>query len=197
MVFTPLADWKVRLLSIGMLSREVSGLLGGCWVVERRSDWMTRPTWRCVLYQSKTSSIVTGWSCHYCAISHHHHAIWWWVMRSNCHWIGPSLSPGICQVSVTLFLPCDHFLLCFIILSLTLCHMPLSLLIFELILFPWWHFPFVSADSFVLMTHFISLTILQIVLTLLLAFVLYCCSIYGSHVREASVTATVLVLKLY
>ena len=30
MVFTPLADWKVQLLSMGMLDREVSGLLGGC-----------------------------------------------------------------------------------------------------------------------------------------------------------------------
>ena len=136
---------------------------------------MTRPT-RChILYQSKTSSIVTSWSCHHCAI-------WWWVMRSNCHWIGPSLSLGICQVSITLFSPCNPFLLCFIILSLTLCHMPLSLLIFRLISFPWRHFPFVSADSFVHMTHFISLMILPIVLTLLLAFVLYCCSFYGSHV---------------
>ena len=52
-------------------------------------------------------------------------------------------------------------------------------------------------DSFVLMTHFISLTILPIVLTLLLAFVSFCCSIYGSHVCGASVTTTVLVFKLY
>ena len=29
MVFTPLADWKVRLLSMGILDREVSG----CWVI--------------------------------------------------------------------------------------------------------------------------------------------------------------------
>ena len=62
------------------------------------------------------------------------------------------------------------------------------------ITFSWQHFPFVLADSFVLITHFISLTILPIVLTLLLAFVLYCCSIYGSHVCGASVTATVLYL---
>ena len=156
MVLSPLEDWKVRLLSIGMLNREVGGLLDGCWVVERRSDRMTRSTWRHVLYQSKTSSIVTGWSCHHCAISYHHHAIWWWVMRSNHYWIGPSLSPGICQVSITLFPSYDLFLLCFIIFSLTLYHMPLSLLIFGLILFPWRHFPFVFADSFVLMTHFIS-----------------------------------------
>ena len=143
---------------------------------------MTRLTRRRVLYQSKTSSIVTSWSCHHCTTSHHHHAIWWWVMRPNRHWISPSLSPGICQVSITLFSPCDPFLLCFIILSLTLCHMPLSLLIFRLIPFPWRHFPFVLDDSFVPITHFISLTILQIVLTLLLAFVLYCCSIYGTNV---------------
>ena len=156
MVFSPLEDWKVRLLSIGMLDEEANGLLGGCWVVERRSDWMTRPTRCCILYQSKTSSIVTSWSCHHCAISHHHHAIWWWVMRSNCYWIGPSLSPGICQVSITLLSPCDPFLLCFIIFSLTLRHMPLLLLILGLISFPWRRFPFVSADSFVPMTHFIS-----------------------------------------
>ena len=156
MVFSPLEDWKVRLFIIGMLGREVNGLLGGWWVVERRSDWMTRPTRRHVLYQSKTSSIVTGWSCHHCAIPHHHHAIWWWVMRSNRYWIGPSLSPGICQVSITLFFAYDLFLLCSIILSLTICHMPLFLLIFGPILFPWRRFPFVFADSFVLMTHFIS-----------------------------------------
>ena len=156
MVFSPLADWKVRLLVIGMLGKEVGGLLGSWWVVERRSDWMTRPTRRRVLYQSKTSSIVTSWSCHRCAISYHHHAIWWWVMRPNRYWIGPSLSPGIWQVSITLFSSCNPFLSCFIILSLTICHMPLFLLIFGPILFPWRCFPFVLADSFVLMTHFIS-----------------------------------------
>ena len=143
---------------------------------------MTRQTQRRVLYQSKTSSIVTGWSCHHHAIPHHHHTIWWWWMRSNRYWIGPSMSPGICQVSITLFSSCDSVLLCFIILSLTLCYMPLSLLIYSLISFPWQQFPFVSADSFVLMTHFISLTILPIVPTLLLAFVSYCCSIYGLHI---------------
>ena len=182
MVFSPLEDWKVRLFIIGMLGREVDGWLGGWWVVERRSDWMTRPTRRRVLYQSNTSSIMTSWSCHCSTISHNHHTIWWWVMRSNRYWIGPSLSLGIWQVSITLFSPCDPFLLCFTIFSLTLCHMPLSLLISRPVVFPWQHFPFVSADSFVLMTHFIFLTILPIVLTLLLAFVLYCCSIYGLHV---------------
>ena len=109
MVFTPLADWKVQLLSIGMFEEKSRWLLSSCWVVVRRSDWMTRPTWRCVLYQSKTSSIVTSWSCHHCAISHHHHTIWWWVMCSNCYWIGPSMSPGICQVSIMLFSSHDPF----------------------------------------------------------------------------------------
>ena len=154
---------------------------------------MTRPTRHRILYQSKTSSIVTSWSCHHCAIFHHHHAIWRWVMRSNRYWIGPSLSPGICQVSTTLFSSCDPFLLCFIILSLTICHMPLSLLIFGLTPFSWRHFPFVSADSFVPITHFISLTILPIVLTLcsLLLIYLWIARLWSS------VTATVLVLKLY
>ena len=184
MVFTPLADWKVQLFNMGIVVEGSRWLLGSCWVVVRRSDWMTRPTQHHILYQSKTSSIVTRWSCHHSAISHHHHAIWWWVMRSNCYWIGPSLSPGICQVSITLFSPCDSFTLCFIIFSLPLCHMPLSLLILGLIPFPWQHFPFVSADSFVPITHFISLTILPIILTLLLAFVSYCCSIYGTSFVE-------------
>ena len=167
---------------MGMLKNRHEQLLWGWLIVEWRSDWMTGLTQCHILYQDQTSSIVTNWSCHYPTISHHHHAIRWWVMRSNHYWIGPSLSLGICQVSITLFSSYDLFLLCFIILSLTLCHMPLSLPIFGLIPFPWRHFPFVSADSFVPMTHFISLTILPIVLTLLLAFVLYCCSIYGSHV---------------
>ena len=146
---------------------------------------MTGPTQRRILYQRKTSSIVTSWSCHHCDIPHHHHAIWWWVMRPNCHWIGPSLSPGICQVSITLFPSCDPSLLCFIIFFLTICHMPLSLFILRPILFPWRQFPFVLDDSLVLMTHFISLTILPIVLTVLLVFVSYCCSIYGSNVCGA------------
>ena len=30
MVSSPLEDWKVRLLSIGMMDEEISGLLGGC-----------------------------------------------------------------------------------------------------------------------------------------------------------------------
>ena len=30
---------------------------------------MTGPTQHCILYQSKTSSIVTSWSCHHCAMS--------------------------------------------------------------------------------------------------------------------------------
>ena len=137
-----------------MLSREVIG-----W--QDQHDIM-------VLYQDKTSSIVTNWSCHCLAISRHHHTIWWCVMHPNCYWIGPSLSLGICQVSIMLFSSYDLSLLCFIILSLTLCHMPLSLLIIEQIPFPWQHFPFVLADSFVPLTHFISLTILPIVHTSLL-----------------------------
>ena len=143
---------------------------------------MTRPTQCHVLYRSKTSSIMTSWSCHHSTISHHRHAIWWWVMRSNRHWIGSSLSPGICQVSIMLFTLHDPFLLCFIILSHTLCHMPLFSLIIRLISFPWQCSPFVFANSFIPMTHFISLMILPIVLTLLDAFVLYCYSIYRLHV---------------
>ena len=71
-MFTPLADWKVQLLSMGIFEERSRRLLCCCWVVVRRSDWMTRPTQYRVLYQSKTSSIVTSWSSHHCAISHHH-----------------------------------------------------------------------------------------------------------------------------
>ena len=155
MVFTPLADWKVRLLSMGMFgwrSKRFVGWLLSCW----EEKWLDDKTDTTSHLISKTSSIVTGWSCHHCAISYHHHAIWWWVMHSNRYWISPSLSPGICQVSIMLFSSCDPFLLCFIILSPTLCHMPLSLLIFGLIPFPWWQFSFVFADSFVLITHLVS-----------------------------------------
>ena len=47
--------------------------------------------------------------------------------------------------------------------------------------FPMTIFSLCLADSFVPMTHFISLTILPIIHTLLDPFILYCCSIYGSH----------------
>ena len=165
-----------------MVEKRCEWLLAGYWIVGKRSDWKTGLTWWHILYQDKTSSIVTSWSCHCPTISCHHHAIWWYVMHSNCYWISPSLSPGVCQVSITFFSSHDLSLLCFIILSPTLCHMPLSLLITGLLSFPWWHFPFVLADSFVPMTHFISIMILPIVLTLFVAFVSYCCSIYGSHI---------------
>ena len=145
MVFKPLADWKVRLLSIGMIEERYEQLLGGCLVVGWKSDWTTRPTWHCVLYWDWTRSIMTNWSCHCSTLSRHHCTIWWCVMCSNCYCIGPSLSPGIYQVSITLFSSHDPYPLCFIILSHTLCHMPLSLLITRPILFPWQCFPFVSA----------------------------------------------------
>ena len=103
-------------------------------------------------------------------------------MHPNHYWIGPSLSLGICQVSIAFFTSHDSFLLCFIIFSLTICHMPLSLLITRPILFPCQCFPFVFDDSSILMTHFISLTILPIIHTLLDAFAPYCCSIYGLHI---------------
>ena len=162
--------------------------------VQFPDNWMTRPTRHCILYQSKTGSIVTSWSGHHCTISHHHCTTQWWVMRSNHYWIGPSLSLGICQVSIMLFSSHGPSLLCSIILPLTLCHMPLFLFTFELIPFPWWHFPFVSADSFVLMTHFISLMILPIVPSclcfLLSPYLWFAC-------LQSSVTATLFIFKLY
>ena len=176
----------------------------GCWVVVELLweviGWQDRhdvtsytkvrqaPSW-------PVGHVITA-SCHHCVISHHHHAIWWWIMRSNRYWISPSLSLGICQVSITLFSSCDHFLLCFIISSLTLCDMPLSLLILRQIPFPWQRFPFVSADSFVLITHFIFLRSYQLfspsfLPLFLLLFYLWVTCLWSS------VTPTVLVLKLY
>ena len=123
----------------------------------------------------------------------------WFVMSSSLH-ITPSLHHKMAHPVPQLllnwsFLVSRYFsgkyhvlhitwslLLCFIIFSLTLCHMSLFLLIIGPIFFPWQCFPFVPAGSFVPMTHFIPSTILPIILTLFDAFVPYCCSIYGSHV---------------
>ena len=157
----------------------VVGWLISCWVEKWLDD---RPTQHRILYQDWTSSIVTNWSCHCPIISCHHCTTWWCVLHPNHYWITPSLSLGICQVGIMLFSSHDPFLLCFIIFSLTLCHMPLFLLIIELIPFPWQHSPFVFDRSFVLMTHFISLTILPIIHTLFDAFLSYCYSIYGLHI---------------
>ena len=171
---------------------------------------MTRLTQHHVLYQSKTSSIVTSWSCHHCAISHHHHVLWWWIMRSNRHWIDPSLSPGVCQVSITLFWSCDPF---FIMLYHPFSHDMSYAPVFThhwILDFLMTHFPFVLADSFVLTTHFISnqptnhglaavlfskavnfmglfyqptptKTIWPLPCSLMPLF-LYCCDIYRSHI---------------
>ena len=99
-------------------------------------------------------------------------------------WPGPNLASYGFWMSWQLFMDIYSWFLQYTLLNKriegTLC--PLSLLIFGPISFPWQHFPFVLADLFILMTHFISLMILPIVLTLLLAFVSYCCSIYGSHI---------------
>ena len=149
------------------------------WV---ESDWMTRPT-RCrILYQDESSSIMTNWSCHHPFISCHQLCHWLTcpVYNSPLDWSNPVSRLFVRWVSRSLSY--DSPLLCFIILSPTLCHMPLSLLIIRLISFPWQHFPFVLDDSFILMIHFISLMILPIVHTLLDAFVPYCCSIYGLHI---------------
>ena len=197
MVFTPLADCKVQLFNMGMVEWRSGRLLSSCWVVVRKSDWMTRLT-RCrVLYQSKTSSIMTCWSCHYCATSPHHHTIWWWVMRSNRYWIGPSLSPGICQVSITFFSSHDPFLLCFIIFFLILCHMPLSLLILGLIPFPRWCFPFClcwficSHDPLHFLNNLTNRSHPLCCLWSLLLFYLWVAHLWSS------VMATLFVLKLY
>ena len=97
---------------------------------------------------------------------------------------------------ISLFPSCDPFLLCFIILSLTICHMPLFLLIFGLILshddvfplsllihsFSW---PTSSPNDLTNRSHLPSC------LCFLLLFYLWFERLWSS------VTATVLVLKLY
>ena len=158
---------------------------------------MTRPTRHHVLYQDKTNSIVTNWSCHCPTISHHHCTIWWCVMHSNHYWIGPSLSLGICQVSITLFLSHDPFLLCFIIFLLTLCHMPLFLLIIKLIPFPWRCFPLCSwwfihsHDPLHLLNDLTNHSHLPWCLCSLLSFYLWFAHLWSS------VMATLFVLKLH
>ena len=61
MVFKPLADWKVQLLSIGTVEG-IYEQLKDCLVVGWKNDWMTRPTQRHVLYQDWTSSTMTNYS---------------------------------------------------------------------------------------------------------------------------------------
>ena len=73
------------------------------------SGWTTGPTWHHVLYKDWSSSIVTNWSCHHPFISCHYCTIAWHVLHPNHHCISPSLSVGICQVSITLFTSHDPF----------------------------------------------------------------------------------------
>ena len=146
------------------------------------SDWMTRLTQCHILYQDWLNSIVTSWWYHHPFISCHSCTIRWQILCSNCYWIGPSFSLGICQV-IIMFFPSHNILYSALLTFLSMPHhMPLCLLTIVPHAFPWQHFPFISADSFVPMTHFISLTILPIIQTLLDPFVLNCHSIYGSHV---------------
>ena len=110
-------------------------------------------------------------------------------MRSNCYWIGPSLSPGVSQVSITLLSSYDPFsIMLYRPFSHHMSYAPI-LTHPRTNSFPMTTISLCFDDSFVLMTHFISLTILPIILTLLLAFVSYCCSIYGFERLWSSVTA--------
>ena len=140
---------------------------------------------------------MTSWSCHHCAISPHHHAIWWWVMRSNRYWIGPSLSPGICQVSITLFSSCDPFsIMLYHLLSHPMSYAPIlnhprtnSFPMMTISLCSWWficsHDPLHFLYDLTNRSHPLSC------LCFLLLFYLWFERLWSS------VTATVLVLKLY
>ena len=137
MVFSLLADWKVQALIIGIVEERSKWLLCGWWVVGWKSDWMTRPTQHRVLYQVKSSSIVTNWSCRHPFISHHqlHNRLMCPVYDLSLGQSNPVSGLFIRWVSRSL--SHDVLLLCFIILSLTICHMPLCLLIIWPLIFPW------------------------------------------------------------
>ena len=128
----------------------------GWWIEEWKSDRTTRPTQCRILYQD--------WLRLHCdsnghvIITFYHTTLAPSAYMSRVQFAIGSviLSLDICQDKYHIHLSHDPLLLCFIILSPTLCHMPLCLLIFGPLLFPWQTFPFVLADSFVLMTHFIS-----------------------------------------
>ena len=121
------------------------------------------------------------------------------VMSSSLH-ITPSTAPSayasymqfaigpvkfcpriVCQMSIMFLYHMILFIMLYHPFSHAMSYAPMFIHYWTLNL-PVTHSPFVLADSFILTTHFISLTILQIIHTLLVAFILYCCSIYGSHV---------------
>ena len=155
MVFNLLADWKVQALIIGIVEERSKQLLCGCWVVGWKSDWTTRPTQCHILYQVKSSSIVTNWSCHYPSISHHwlHHQLMHPAYNSPLGQSNPVSGLLIRWVSCSW--SHDFLLLCFIIFSLMLCHMPLCLLIIWPLIFPWPTLPlFLMIHSFSQPTSF-------------------------------------------
>ena len=139
---------------------------------------MTRPTRHRVLYQSKTSAIVTSWSCHHCAIPRH-------MMMSNAlqllldrSFLVSRYLSGKCHA---LFIMWSFSIMLYHLFSHHMSYAPI-------LTHPWTNF-FPMTTFFLCLCWFICshdplhfLTILPIVLTLLLAFVLYCCSIYGSHI---------------
>ena len=141
MVFNPFMDWKVRALFIGIVQERCKQLLCGWWVVGWKSDWMKRPTRHSILYQDKSSSIVTNWSCRHPSILRYwlHHQLMcpafnlvldWsspvsrlfvrWVLRSFIIW----------SLSIMLYHPFSH----------TMSYAPIFTHHWTPD-FPWWTFP--------------------------------------------------------
>ena len=209
-MFKPLADWKVWLLSIGIVEERSKQLLCGWWVVGRKNDWTTRPTQCRVLYQKKSGSIVTNWSCCHPSTSCHRlcHQLTRPEYNLPLDWSNHVSRFFVRWVSHSFIIWSP--LLCFIILSPTLCHMPLCLLIVRPLIFSWWTFPFVLLNhlfswptSFLdqptnhglaavlslkwskLWSCFTSQTpdrLLSLLTRSLMPLFLYCCVIYRLHV---------------
>ena len=101
MVFRLLAVWKVQLLIIGILKKAYEQRLVGCLVVGWKHDGMTGLTQLRVLYQDKSSSIMTNWSCHHHLISCCHCTLH--VLCSIRYWIGHSCLRVFGKISITFF----------------------------------------------------------------------------------------------
>ena len=182
MVFSPLEDWKVQLFIIGMFgkrSRQLVGWLLSCW----EEKWLDDKT-------DTTSRLIPKWDklCRdQLAMSSLRH-----ITPSSRHMMmSNALQSPLDRSSIVsgclsgkhhaLFIMWSFSIMLYHLFSHTMSYAPIlthpqtnffPMMTFSLC--PCWFIR--SHDPL----HF--LTILPIVLTLLLAFVSYCCSIYGSHV---------------
>ena len=84
---------------------------------------------------------MTSWLCHHPFISCHHCTIGWHILCPNCYWVSPSLSLGICQVSIMFFTLHATF---YYALSSSLTHYAPILTHHQTIFLPMMTFPFCS-----------------------------------------------------